>query len=594
MTNLPKFEKPSDYLDFGKISDYVLIKSVKYLNSEVKDLQKYCEKQLNEEDRNILEDILASLLDETNLQVLGKYDEISINYTFNINKKYPILTIKSFTFNNNKDKDTGKRQFRALFHTTTEAKIGGTTAQEFGYNFSTGQFIYPKGVGISFIGTILDGGGYLHLDHDNGYYAGMFNLNLMEKIDVTATTIFMTKMPEGPDFLSLFISIAAKFSPPVQLGYGFALNGVGGLFALYRKLNVQAIKDIANSTQSLNNLMFPEDPIKNAVSLIKQIDKTFPPTKGYHVFGPFVSLIWGGTAKLVEFSVGLFISLKIDALDAIVLIGTARVELPNEDLKIIRLNIDITGTWDLANKEFMVFGSIYDSKILEKFPLSGDMVFLIRYGKDSNVVFSAGGFHPNFFTDYNQSLKGYLPSMERLYFGLSGKHKKFSLKSYLAITTNTLQFGADASITLKFAGVKLHGDLGFDTLIQFYPFLLDLIVRFSADLSYKGWDILSLGIKCNVKGPNQWRAKGTARFSILGFGVKKKFNKKWGKKKEEKIEYINPSETLISELQNNKLEYIAPKWNYEGVIFTEDAADKLSAFGDIVIKQELIPLNCAI
>lgn len=586
----PEFKKMSDYWDFDKITKFALRKSCEYLNSQLNELQKYCTEQLEKEDLNIIEQILAAVLKQNTVTVLDSYKDIQFNYVFNIEKEFYGITIKSFKLTNPKNSDTGKRETKALFSVSTELKIAGSTAKSFGMNLSTDELIYPEGMGLALAAPLFEGGGYIDVDMDKGYYAGMFEIAVIEKIDATATVVLMTKTPDGKDRISLFAALSGIFSPPIQLGYGFALNGIGGLIGLNRRIDMGKLEDEMVKNKNLNKLMFPEDPIKNAPVIISMIDNVFPPESGYHVFGPFVKIIWGGAVKLVEFNIGVFVGLKLTSLENILLLGTARVQLPNEEAEIIRLNMDVVGSWDLGNKEFFIYGSLYDSKILKKFDVKGDMLFLVRYGKDSVIVFSAGGYHPRW-SEYNKDLTATLPSMQRLYFGLIGKNKKFELTSYMAITTNSFQFGAKAYIWLKFGPIRLDGNLGFDTLIQFSPLFFDVRILFGAHVKWKSHNLLGLDVTCNLTGPNQYHAWGVAKFDILWWTIEEDFDKKWGKKEKEEIEYVKPSETLRSELKKNNVEFIPQKWKYEGVIFTEDADEKMSAYGDLVFKQELIPLN---
>ena len=47
---------------------------------------------------------------------------------------------------------------------------------------------------------------------------------------------------------------------------------------------------------------------------------------------------------------------------------------------------------------------------------------------------------------------------------------RISLQGYMAITSNSLQFGAEASLYAEAAGFNVSGQVGFDALIVFQPF----------------------------------------------------------------------------------------------------------------------------
>jgi len=52
---------------------------------------------------------------------------------------------------------------------------------------------------------------------------------------LTAFGLLTTKLPDGKDGFSLVISILAEFQP-IQIGFGFALTGVGGLIGINRQI----------------------------------------------------------------------------------------------------------------------------------------------------------------------------------------------------------------------------------------------------------------------------------------------------------------------------------------------------------------------
>ncbi|MBC8279210.1 MAG: hypothetical protein H8E48_00345, partial [Chloroflexi bacterium] len=97
----------------------------------------------------------------------------------------------------------------------------------------------PDGAGISVDAGLVEGGGYLFFDRDKGEYAGSFELTIGE-ISVKAIGILTTKMPGGADGYSLMIIISGEF-PSLQLGYGFTLNGVGGLAGINRSVEVEVL-----------------------------------------------------------------------------------------------------------------------------------------------------------------------------------------------------------------------------------------------------------------------------------------------------------------------------------------------------------------
>src|SRR6185503_7838136 len=91
-------------------------------------------------------------------------------------------------------------------------------------------FKFPTGLGLAIDAGPITGGGFISFDPDKGQYAGILQLKLWT-IEVTAIGILDTKV-EGAPFSFLLI-ITAEF-PPLQLGFGFTLNGLGGLVGIHR------------------------------------------------------------------------------------------------------------------------------------------------------------------------------------------------------------------------------------------------------------------------------------------------------------------------------------------------------------------------
>jgi hypothetical protein len=142
--------------------------------------------------------------------------------------------------------------------------------------------LWPNKLGMVVdVAGVITGGGYVALDPDAGRYVGILELKIYE-IGVTAIAVLDTKDGAGqklpaPGF-SLLIAISAEF-PPIQLGYGFTLNGVGGLAAINRRLDTDAF--LAGVRQgAVDSILFPEDPIRNATTIVSNLTTIFPVAMG--------------------------------------------------------------------------------------------------------------------------------------------------------------------------------------------------------------------------------------------------------------------------------------------------------------------------
>ena len=134
----------------------------------------------------------------------------------------------------------------------------------------------------------MSGGGFLTFEDSK--YSGALALSVYA-VAVKAFGIIETKFPDGHRGFSFIIIISAEFTP-IQLGFGFTLNGVGGILGINRDLNEDALRDVVQRG-SMGNVLFPKDPIKDAPSILHDIAQLFPAADGHFVFGPMAILAWG-------------------------------------------------------------------------------------------------------------------------------------------------------------------------------------------------------------------------------------------------------------------------------------------------------------
>jgi len=368
------------------------------------------------------------------------------------------------------------------------------------------EFIPPLGLGLGLDADVVRGGGYLYYDHGKGEYAGVLQLAFAE-IAIVAIGILTTKMPDGSPGWSLYLGITCEL-PNVQLGFGFTLNGVGGLIAINRTVDSDAIRR-ALREGGLDSVLFPEDPIANAPAILRNIGAFFPIQRRTVVFGPMIKIGWG-TPTLIEGDLGVILVVPEWRL---LLLGSLSCNLPTPEAPLIRLNLDVLGEIDFPGGTIAVDASLYDSSIVG-ICLTGDMAFRANFVEDPGFLMAVGGFHPDFELPACWSS---LKSMRRLAASLAiGDNVHLSLQSYLAITSNTLQFGAAANLTATALGFTVEGGMHMDVLIVFKPFGFCADIGAHVALRRGNWDIFAIYLDLVLKGPRPWYARGTASFRVLG------------------------------------------------------------------------------
>ncbi|HMJ03361.1 MAG TPA: DUF6603 domain-containing protein [Conexibacter sp.] len=369
------------------------------------------------------------------------------------------------------------------------------------------KFLPPKGIGMSVDAGPVAGGGYIFLDPDAGEYAGVLHLEV-GPVSVTAIGLLQTKLPGGVDGFSLVVLICASF-PPIQLGYGFSLIGLGGLLGINRRMDVDALRDGVRSG-ALGSLLFPDDPVPRARQIIADVGAIFPPAQGQFVVGPMVKLGWGAPA-IITATLAVVIQLPTFV---IAILGRIQVALPEEgEAAVLLLRVDVVGIIDPGRGEISIDGSLTGSRVAV-FAIDGDFALRMRFGPDPLFALSAGGFHPKF-----RPPPG-VPALRRLSITLAtGDNPRLRLEAYTAITPATFQFGARvqlyASADLGLAGFfELEAEIGFDVLILFSPFSLEAGLRAQVALRRNGALFAGVSLEATLKGPTPWEVEGRASVKV--------------------------------------------------------------------------------
>lgn len=383
------------------------------------------------------------------------------------------------------------------------------------------DFKPPTGVGLAIDAGVVKGGGYLSFDYEKGRYTGIVQLSIKEMVNVTAIGLITTKAPDGSPGFSMILLITAEFTP-IQLGFGFTLNGVGGLVGVNRTMVLQALRDGVR-TNTLDNILFPSDPIANATQIISDLETVFPQQEGKYVFG-IMGIIGWGTPTLISIELGLM--LEVPNPVRLAILGVVKMVIPTEEAAILKLQVNFVGTIDFEAKYLTFDASLYDSKLLI-FTLEGDMALRIKWGDNSNFLFTVGGFHP----DYTPPPLN-LPTLRRLSISLLGPNPRLTISTYFALTSNTLQFGAGVDFYFSVSVAKVTGYLYFDALFQFNPFYFKISLRAGLAVYIFGAEVMSITLEGILEGPTPWHITGRVKIKILFvINVNVSIEKTWGETK---------------------------------------------------------------
>jgi hypothetical protein len=378
------------------------------------------------------------------------------------------------------------------------------------------SFKPPNGLGILIDAGAVTGGGYISFDPVKGEYSGALELALLG-LAVKAVGVLDTKLPDGTPGFSFLIILTFDL-PPVQLGFGFTLNGLGGLCGINRTMVTDALQ-AAVRAHHLDSILFPPDPVKDAPQIISDIQTIFPPASGRYVFGPMLEIGWG-TPTLITLEIGVI--LEVPDPVRIALLGALRMALPDADAALIMIQIDIAGTLDFGTDELAIDGTIYDSYILA-FQLSGDMALRLNWGTSPDFAASLGGFFPRY-----QPPPGF-PALKPLTVAIGdGDDIQLSCSAYLAVTTNSFQFGAAVQLYASAGGFTVQGHIGFDALLVFNPFSFDVDFTAGVDVKYDGATLAGIELDAELTGPTPFHVHGTASLQFLFFSVGVTVDITWG------------------------------------------------------------------
>jgi hypothetical protein len=444
----------------------------------------------------------------------------------------------------------------------------------------------PSGAALSIDAGAVTGGGFLLFDPENEQYAGGLHLEF-ERLTLNAMGLLTTRMPDGSRGFSLLVIVQASGFAPIQLGFGFTLNGVGGLLAINRTVAVDVLRaGVRNKT--LDPILFsPDDPTPRAPQIVSTLQTVFPPAADRYAFGPMALIGWG-TPTLLTIEIALI--LELPAPLRLIVLGRLRAALPDPEHAIVSINLDVLGVIDSDRGELSVDASLYDSRV-GPFALTGDMAARASWGTTPDFAMALGGFHPAY-----KPPSGF-PELRRLALALStGSNPRVRMEAYFALTSNTVQVGARLELYVEAAGFSLEGGLGFDTLIQFSPFRLLAEIYARLALKRGATTLMGLDIHVHLIGPAPWVLWGEASFKLLFISISIPFRATIGRAEEtpalEREDVWNKlREQLLAPA--NWTAQLPPDGDRMVVLRgeTEDGEVLAHPLGSLAVSQRVVPLE---
>ena len=445
----------------------------------------------------------------------------------------------------------------------------------------------PNGIGLVVDSHALTGGGYLYFDPENERYAGIVELKY-EDIAFKAIGLISTRLDDGSRGFSLLLIASAEGFTPIQLGYGFKLTGIGGLFGFNRTAKIDILRS-GLKARTLDNVLFPENPVRDAPRIISNLRSVFPPKRNQFLIGPIGIIEWGA-AKILTIDLGLV--LEFPTPFRLVLLGQLESRFPSEKEPLIRIKLDFVGEINFSEATISLDASLYDSRLLN-FVLTGDAALRMRFRSDPLFVLSVGGLNPGFQRPEK------FPSLERIAISLSKKkNPRLRLEAYLAITAATYQYGARLDLYIEAAGFSVEGFLGYDVLIDWSTGQFEALFGAAVTLKWHGRTLLGVYLDATLSGPSNLRVYGKAQFKIWRFSKSVCFDKSLGDDPPPPVPTADPLPALVAALRDPR--------NWAGQVgasgntlvslrkLTTNGEVLVHPLGELVVRQQVVPLNTEI
>jgi hypothetical protein len=445
----------------------------------------------------------------------------------------------------------------------------------------------PTGIALDLQTGPVSGGGAIHHDPATGDYFGALVLRFGKRITLTCIGLASTKDREGNDQTS-FILIGTVEHLGLQVGF-VTFDGFGLLYAADRTMDVAAVRAALPSGQ-LKHILFPADPLKHLPETVSALRTFFPPREGTHIYGILLKLTFGGSNPLLRADLALMLERDSNTESSrLLVLGRVSSALPQEKNALLTLNLDVVGVFDLQTGSAALDAVLYDSKLCGRFVLTGAAAFRRERGK--GFALAIGGFNPRF------SPPADFPVVPRITVALStGDNPRLIIEAYFAITPNTLQFGAKASLYAAAYGFSIEGYIGFDVLVQFWP--PHFIADFAAGVQLKrgSRNLFKVDVLGTIEGPLPLRVAGKATFGILWWDYTVSFDKTLiGGEPELVTEAIDILGELLGRLSdpvNWRTELPATGTQVVGVRAAPRTEGLLlHPLGRLVVQQGVVPLN---
>ena len=362
-----------------------------------------------------------------------------------------------------------------------------------------GDIVGPTGIGLSLAAGPVTGGGFLAKLGPTDY-AGGLELKVIG-IGVGAFALF-GQAGNAPAFVGI-LGIRLPL-PGVQIGFGFAVSGVGGVIGINRHADTDVIREqLASGTSG--QILILRQPDQERPDRDRAATQDVPRGRRGVPHRPTLQVNWLGLIKL---DAGVFIELP--GPRQIFVAGSARLVIGSEEAALVYLRMDFVGGIDLTKSLIYFDAVLVNSSVMQVFKITGGIALRIAYGDNGYFLFSVGGFHPSFNPGGLE-----LPRLARAGTGASVGIAWFKLENYFAVTSNTFQIGAAVEAGIEMGPISVHGWIRFDALVQFDPFYFVAAIDAGFDVEVFGESLCGVRLQGRLSGPGPLVIEARASVKVL-------------------------------------------------------------------------------
>jgi hypothetical protein len=305
--------------------------------------------------------------------------------------------------------------------------------------------------------------------------------------------------------VSFIAILGARFTPGIQLGFGFEMSSLGGVIGVNVGVDADELRRRLRDGTAVA-IFFPADPRADE-RLLPAVRDMFQTRAGSVVAGPSAELTWLQVAGASMLRLSLVLLLELPHGRVLVL-GRGAASVP----PMLDVRLDVLGEIDVPRGFYAVDLAVVEGRVMGIFRAGGTAALRISTAQPAYTLFTIGGFYPG----YRTQVPG-MSEQRRISFGPDFPLPlTFRFEGYLAFTGGTFQVGARFEIGFDVGILVAHGFLFFDAIAQLDPFHVRVDLTGGVEVEALGVDFAGVDFHGSLDAPGPVIVRGRIRVSFMG------------------------------------------------------------------------------